>query len=444
MLRRYIFSAAFGVVVLLAYYALRSLVPPGDDQSTLTTVAFIVLAVLILFPARDRLARALLNRSDYAALSGHDFHHLDFLSGHFGREALIFDVTPELLEWLGCRSALLANAEPLTGSFQTYRVRTGAVREANPIFKEQLARCEDEIIKRSTTIIYDDELYLSADLLAFMRAFGARVIVPFVYRHRLLGFLLLQQIPTNRYAAVALDTYAGKAAVGLHNYILSVRLVEPRELSQERATARKIQSLLQLTTIPRLPGYNIRRIEGTSIPVVVEFFPGADTNTWYLTVLCSAQPGGSAALLLFGMLGCLYSYANLRRRVSLHQLVSHLKRDPGLMHSRYRAAILVAELHLAQRTLTVLVDGRDLDLRDAALPTRVMISPGWRNYIDLAVGHPLRVLFMGDPILEIALAENVAHEASPADAAGAEASRPGRAQATERTRPGDPKSQSRA
>ncbi len=402
LLRRYLFSAAFGGLVIGLFYALRALAG-GSSDARYTTIAFIVISVLLLFPAREWFARYLLSRSDYAALLGHDFHHLDFLSGHFGREALIYEITPELLEWLGCRSAVLALAEPSRRSFQTFRVRGGVLRVWNDIPHEQLVRSEAEIARRRT-VIHDDELYLSPDVLALMRAFGARVVVPFVYRHRLLGMLLLQQSPAHRYAGVALDTYAGKAAVALHNYLLSARLVEPKAEQLERETARKIQSLLQLTHIPPLPGYTVRRLDRQETPCVVEFFPGADAETVYLVVLSSPRTGGSSALVLFGMLGCLYSYLHLKRRLSLHQLIAHIKRDPGLVRSRYRASILAGELSLSKRRLTAIIDGRDIDVREAARPEKVIVSPGWRNFLDLIPGKPLRVLAGGEPLLEIAAA----------------------------------------
>ena len=412
LLRRYLFSAVFGGLVIITFYALRAILPDSLAHSEYTTVAFIVISVLLLFPAREWFARYLLARSDYSALLGHDFHHLDFLSGLFGRDALIYDVTPALLEWLGCRSAVLATAEPDRKRFQTFRIRGGAVRAWVELPAEQIARAEAEIARRRT-LIHDDELYVSADVLALMRAYGARVIVPFVYRHRLLGMLLLQQTPKNRYAGVALDTYAGKAAVSLHNFILSVRLVEPREFALEKETARKIQSLLQLTRIPTLPGYTVRRLDDLGTPCVVEFFPGQDPDTYYLAMLCSARAGGSSALVLFGMLGCLYSYLQLKRRVSLHHLIGHMKRDPALVRSRYRASILAAELQLSKRRLTVLVDGRDLDLRETQRPDRVIISPGWRNYVDLVPGRPLCVLANGEPILEIAVLPGLTEVSAP-------------------------------
>ena len=418
-MRRYLFSAVFGGLVILTFYALRALLPDAWAQSPYTSVAFIVISVLLLFPAREWFARYLLARSDYSALLGHDFHHLDFLSGHFDREALIYDVTPELLEWLGCRSAVLAAAEPNRRGFQTYRIRGRAVRPWTDLLHEQVARAQADIARRRT-LIHDDELYVSAEVLALMKVYGAHVLVPFVYRHRLVGMLLLQQTPQNQYANVALDTYAGKAAVSLHNFMLSVRLVEPRELSLERETARKIQSLLQLTRIPELPGFVLRRLDDLGTPCVIEFFPGEDPDTYYLAMLCSARAGGSSALVLFGMLGCLYSYLQLRRRTSLHQLISHMKREPGLVRSRYRASILAAELQLSKRRLTVLVDGRELDLREKERPEKVVISPGWRNYVDLLPGRPLHVLANGEPILEIAVAPDAAggHTATVAPGVG--------------------------
>src|SRR5688572_27043820 len=81
--KTWIFSFASGTVVVLLFIAIQRIVPANVPRyNEIVSLIFLLLAVLFLFPARERLHRLILGRNDYEAMFG-GTHHLDFIATHF-------------------------------------------------------------------------------------------------------------------------------------------------------------------------------------------------------------------------------------------------------------------------------------------------------------------------------------------------------------------------
>ena len=395
-----LFSLFFGVIVVSVFYLLQAIIPDNFERhEEIETFLFIVISVLLLFPARIKIARIFLHKRDYNLFFGENYHHLDFIARQFTMETLIHEITPELMDWLGVRSGTIALLEPDRRRFIRHTVQNGQIRQGRTIEYTEIENGKKYLKEQRRASHYTD-LNTPRPLARMMEEYNAMVIQPFVYRNRLLGFLLLNEEPKTPYAAIALETFAGKAAVSIQNYILSSKVIDSKQFEQEFEEAAKIQHLLQLTRLPELPGYNIKLLKPDTFPCILELFRSRE-GKWFMAVLCSPRLSGAAGIFLFGILGRLYSFIHRKANITMYGLMDHLKKDPALMRSEYRMEILVAEIQPGAGKMLVLEDGKNYRIREQKNPEKTLISPGWRNFLDIHSENPLQISYAGEVLLEI-------------------------------------------
>ncbi len=410
--RGWLLSALFGVIIISTFYALRQIVPRDMSYyNELSTALFIIISVLLLFPARERIARRFLHKTEYNFFFGQDFHHLDFIARQFNVDALINEITPELLEWLRVRTGKLVILDTGRRYFNSYIYRNGTSFKGRPIHYETMEE-SIKFLKEHRRTVYHDQAVLPDNVKTMMTELRASVLQPFIYRNRLLGFLVLHEEPRNNYAGIGLETYAGKAAISIQNRILFTRVIDAQLYDQELQSAAKIQHFLQLTRPPRIPGNRVKFLRNHDFPCIMEFFePGKDR--WFLTILCTPSPSRAAAMFLFGILGRLYSFFRREKSISINRLLGHLRKDPGLIRSEYRMDILIAEIRPRENRMIVMSDGKEFRIHDASRPERNMITTGWRNFLNLDVGNRLRIVYGREPLLEIIPGEEDKREKVP-------------------------------
>ncbi len=394
----WVFSLLFGIIIVSVFYSLRWLVPATlPRHNEILTLVFIILSVLILFPARELILRRVLMRSEYASLFGQDFHHLDFIARQFTMDALVDEIYPELMSWLEVRTGRLAVLGSDRQHFQFFVYRNGQVsrgRFTGSPPDEDLVRVLK--FKHAPLDHREDQGTEARELLAKYRA---TIIQPFFYRRRLLGYLILGEIPRTRFARRALNMFARKAAISIQNHILSAKIIDSHPFEYELRNARKVRNLLQSAPIPQIPGYALKLLRDPDMPSVLEFFRGREV--WYLAALCSSRQNSAAGLIMSGILGRLYSTMHREKNISLHRLLNELRKDPELAFSAYPFQILLGELRPDSNSLVLMVDGKDYHIAHPARPGRSLVSVGWRNFLELAENETIRISFQDDPLLDV-------------------------------------------
>ncbi|MBI3395699.1 MAG: GAF domain-containing protein [Spirochaetia bacterium] len=397
--RGWVFSSVFGLVVIGVYYLLQWLVPKSYAYYNETvTVLFIFVSVLILFPAREQLLRNLLERREYAALLGEDTHHIDFIARQFTMDTLIQEVFPDLMRWLNVNSGKIAVLDPGRRYISYYLYRNGHVsrtsrtgRRAGDDFTRMLRQ------RRSAVTLHD----VPEDLRPVMKSLRAALVQPFLYRARLLGFLVLHEPPRNRFASRALDLFAGKAAVSIQNLFLTTRIIDSARYDQEFASAQKIRNNLAAPRAPRIPGYTVESTAPNNLPTMVEFLKTQE-GSWYIAVLALSGSSSGSALVLAGVLGQLYSIILREKGITLNKVMNLLRKDQEYLGGGQRLEILLAEFRPDQHSMTLMVDGKDFHIRRTGKGPAPTISSGWRNFVELEEGTDVLLDHRDTLVLRIA------------------------------------------
>lgn len=398
--RRWMFSTIFGLFVIGVFYIIRWVVPPNLLlYNQIVTILFIVIAVLLLFPAREKILHFLLGKTEFTQFFGRDYHHLDFIAQQFTTDALVQEVFPEFMQWMGVRHARLAVLEPGRRQYRFHVYRNGrllksrnsyARRPSDPLLKE-LRNFKDTVDIQMTG--------LSRAVRERMEALGAAQIHPFVFRNRLLGFLIMHEPPRNKHARRALEFFGDKAAVSIQNDIFTYRIIDSRLYDREISAAQRVQSIFHNAPAPTIPGYALRRPEQKDFASIVEFFRAGD-HRWFIVVLSSDRLTSSAGILLYGIFGRLYSFIHRERAITMHKLMANLKK--GLAdRSEYDFEILLAELLAEDRTLVVLMEGSGYEVVEISQPSHNIVSRGWRNFIELKEDRTYRFFYNQRPLLEL-------------------------------------------
>lgn len=410
LVRRSALSFIFGVLVILMYYLLRLLVPEGvPAYQQVVTVVFIIISVLILFPAREAILKRLLSRYEYLAFFGHDFHHLELMARHFSIDTLVTKIFPEFTQWLGVSGAGLAILDASRKHYGYYIWQDGALQSrTSPMEAPRLA---DELLRfmkknRSSFEIIDENI--PDYVRACMQNINAELIHPFIYRKSLVGYLILNQSPRHPFAVRALEFFADKAAVAIQNNILSFRVIDSQLYDQELQTARRIQRTLHETQVPEIKGYKIQtQGHGRSI---LEFYSQSE-DKYYLVVLSADRITGAAGIVLYGLLGTLYAILQRETEINMYQLLKVLRADPDYNRAEYRIDILIAEILPGNPRMMILMEGDHYSLYESQRPDRTLISRGWRNYVDIAPDSSYRLAYRNTPLLSIEFSGTQDHKA---------------------------------
>ncbi|MCB1307272.1 MAG: hypothetical protein KDK30_03785 [Leptospiraceae bacterium] len=397
--RRIVYSLVFGIFIVAIYYFIRLLIPQELFlYNEIVTIVFIVISVLILFPARERILNRLLPRYEYTAFFGFDYHHLEFMARQFSVETLIHEIFPEFMEWLDVRQARLAILEPHRRFYEIYIYRNGRISGTQIQIEKTNALIRFLTYHGRAIELFDESL--PDPIRRLLEEQHANSIHPFFYRQWMPGFLVLSEPPRHEFAERALEFFANKAAVSIQNHILTYRMIDSNLYDRELVAAQRVRKTLHQTPIPRLDGFELKRlIEPDAHPAILEFFRVPD-GRWFLVTLSTPRFTGAAGIILYSILGNLYSIIHRESNITMHRLMSELRQEE-LPDSEYRIDILIAELRENEAEVIVLVEGDRYSLLESHQSGTNLISPGWRNFIDLKSKTPYRLEYMRQPILEL-------------------------------------------
>ena len=125
-LQRFSLSCFFGMFMLLLLYLLHQIVPRNvPDHSAMVSFVFIIVSVLLLFPAQHKLLRFFLrkNETQYPSLFGGDLLETEFLTRPLSIDSLLTNAFPDMLAWLGAPDAGLAILQSNRSFYQYYDYR---------------------------------------------------------------------------------------------------------------------------------------------------------------------------------------------------------------------------------------------------------------------------------------------------------------------------------
>jgi len=394
--RGWSFSLLFGLVVIGCFYLLQWIIPAEVAYyNEIVTILFIILSVLILFPAREEILKLIMKKTDYFSFFGRDFHHIDFIARQFTMDALVHEIFPELLVWLRVPSGRLVILDEDRRNYLLYVCRGPLVRETRLPAVYPLDDLKKRFLHNRASMNREDADISERELL---EKFEALIIQPFMFRKRLLGFLIINSMPKNKFYQRALDLFAGKAAVSIQNHILSSMIVENRLYDQEFVAAEKIRNLLQSSRVPSFERLQVKNLKKNRSPCLIEFFRNNDRQ--YLVIVSTPRLTGAAGIVLYGLLGYLYSYIQTEKNIQMNRLPAFLRRDQDLAKAGFRLDILVAEIQYQENMLVLLIDGLDYTVWNVQTEQKYLVSPGWRNFIEIKAGSPVRIDYRREGLVE--------------------------------------------
>ena len=84
----------------------------------------------------------------------------------------------------------------------------------------------------------------------------------------------------------------------------------------------------------------------------------------------------------------------------MNRLPAFLRRDQDLAKAGFRLDILVAEIQYQENMLVLLIDGLDYTVWNVQTEQKYLVSPGWRNFIEIKAGSPVRIDYRREGLVE--------------------------------------------
>ena len=324
---RLLFSLFFALVVILSFYTLHWLIPDKIlMHNELVTLIFIGFSVLILFPARERILRHLL-KEDYSSLSNQSLGVLGFTRKYLSLRSLIHTDFPVFVERLEISGSSLALLEAKRKFYQIYHYRRKKIIAQASLDRKSCDVLCHLLVKHSRGL-YIDQKGISKEIEGQMRKLKARVIYPLLYRKVVLGFFVFHDIPRGRQAQELVEVFRHRSTLIAQNYILSQRVIDNRIYDQEFALANRVRKALDNTSVPQIPNYKVQ-LPKTDIPLMFEFFM-LDKKHWVFAIMLCESFTGSTGILLYTLIGRLYSLLHLQKKTSLKNLFYSMKENLDL------------------------------------------------------------------------------------------------------------------
>lgn len=390
-------TAGAATVLATCFYLVMEYYPNAESYQQSITIIFITVAVMIIFPAREYLFRRIFQRQDWASLMRREMHHLDFLSRQFTMNALVYEIVPDLLTWLKVRSARFAVLEPDRKNYIFNIYKNGRLVRDDAVYVKSGEHWQ-RLVRNFGKTAYVEDLRVPVELKETMLQYRVAVVVPIMFRTRLLGFLLLSDYPRNNHAGRALDLFAGKAAISIQNNLLSNKIIDTAEYEKEIHLARKIRGALQGSRRPVIPGYSINHMPQKRSASVYDYIQSGNRN--FLILLAMTATTGSTGFIFAGMLGHIFSLNRLEKDITIQKLISYIKEHEGPRQDK-ELDFMILEL-LPQR-MSVYFEGSPFSIVNADKPAKNLAHHGWKTGIAVKHGHSFRIEYASEILAELSL-----------------------------------------
>ncbi len=403
-------SILFGSVVILFYYTIQWIIPRSFElYNEIVAITFIVVSVLILFPARNRFIKKVFRRIDYSDFFGDSLHHFDFIGRQFHMNVMIDEIFPQLMNWLRVPSGRISIYDTERKDYILYIYKNGHLVKRRSSHFQKFKQLTDYMRIKKRPLLATD-MDLPEHISTFMEKFRAVEIHPFFYRRNPVGFLMLHSSPRHKYAERALDLFARKAAVSIHNHFLSNKIVDSHLYDREFKEAIKIRKFLQRTRIPKIEGYTIQAKDTSGILSVAEFIP-CETDRWLIVIISYPRISSAAGIALSGLIGRLYSFSKLNEKITLHGVLNILRIEMDRIPEEYRLSYFLGEFFPSTGKLTVMPDSNFIVRDSEDLSTELSVH-GWRNTFYISETGGCTFFHRDTPIVEISI-ENTAEKHTP-------------------------------
>jgi len=255
-------------------------------------------AVIALLPLQEFLILRLKNRflSEYLA---EDAGFSRVAHRKLDLQSLIRHIFPDMVKMSGSQEGKLGILDTRSG-FVVYnysygrqrKIRTRLTLESNhPLFA---------FLEKRKRMISIGETLEHHDVNSVFVSLGVNYIIPFYFREKLFGFLAV----TNCRRMDSLNLMARKAALAIHNYLLSVTVVDHIKYRKEFEFADKIQDLILNNDPPRLENIELNLVNRDP-SILLEFFQIRGKYYFVGTGLSLSHKG--SGLVLSYLLGVLFS-----------------------------------------------------------------------------------------------------------------------------------------
>ena len=351
----------FSSIVILTFYVLHKLIPEKVlMHNELVTLIFIGISVLILFPARDRILNYLLKGENYSSLPNRSLSASGFAKRYLNIESLIHDDFPDFTNRLQLSASSLAILEGGRKFYRIYHYRKKKII-ANDILDRKSCDTLCHLLAKNPQGVYADHKItpeaISEEIEAQIKNLNARVIHPLLYHKAVLGFLVFCDIPRGAQAKEFVEIFRYKATLSVQNHILSQRVIDNRVYDQEFAVASRIQKALENNTEPQIQNYKVQLLD-SNLSLMSEFFM-LNKSRWLFALMICKPFTGSAGILVYSLIGQLYSLIHLQKRVSLRKLFHSVKSSADRQSADNPIKLLFMELDEKTKKISFLTEEKN-------------------------------------------------------------------------------------
>jgi len=319
-------SALLVAVYLLVIIQLSGLVKDAlEIESPLVDIVFIVLLLIFFQPVKEQIDDVvtrffLRDKADYRTIiEQYSADIAAVFEPEILKRRMMEVVTGPVYVERAC-FAFRVNDTRYAMEWDGHGGRIEEVEASDPVFRT--------LVERDKPVFFDEfvEEEAASELLAQLREWGCRVVVPIREQESLAGVLFLsEKVPGFRYSYEDINlltvlTY--QLAAGMTNARLYADALEKQKMEEELNVARQIQMQLQPQSDPSGPEYSISSFAHSSRQVGGDYFDYFDRAGGQIGLVIAdvAGKGVPAALLVSQLQAILRS--EVRTTKSLPQIIS--------------------------------------------------------------------------------------------------------------------------
>ncbi|MBE7413515.1 MAG: hypothetical protein L6Q54_14170 [Leptospiraceae bacterium] len=367
-----------GFISIIIYLMIKKKIPSDitypDEISLLVTI---VISIIGIFPVQEYLYSYFRNLflSEYLT---DDSLSAKIAYRRFDADSLIKNVFPVMVKMSSSPSGVLAVLNKSETQYDIYSYSSGRQRKVKIRGENFNTRLTNLLRSKKQSISVADVMKfpeLNEDFTTLKSSF----IIPFIFREKLFGFLATTNIPSEEVKA-DLSFLSSKAALAVHNHILSFKVAENKKYKREFETAERIQFSIQSTKVPVIPDLEIQLLEKDQ-RLLSEFYTIKENGIVFVIFALPSNRKGEGLVLAY-IAGALY--IQLRQfNNNLNEIKKAIENTLAEIYYTDHYEFLIGYIENDKNILQVLASGHSLTATKSDMPEKNIISLGWKNLIDL-------------------------------------------------------------
>ena len=358
---RFLLSLVFGSVLVCTFFLIQWLVPMDLLlYNEIVIFLYIIISILILFPARRRLLIFILGREDYNWLINGDFTNV-----HLGKYPLTIDYLlqkdfPAFMAWAGVRSGALILIHSKQKDYTIYEFNKRKLLSQNSLDYEKYESLFRYLFQNKRELSLKEES-LPNTIKKLLKSLQACVIHPLVYKKSVLGLIIFHDELRTNYKKRVAEIFKYRASLIIQNTILSQRVIDARIYEQEFKIANRVQKALRSSTDIDVPGYDIHFFDNQA-SVLFEPFR-LSGKRWLFCIFVCETFNGASGILVYNVLGRMYSRIRLREYINLKSLNIYLKSDLSWQNREHPIYVLFLELNTVTQNVSFYTEHKSFEAR---------------------------------------------------------------------------------